>query len=35
MEIPSSGAGVIKEFKVKVGDKINQGDLLVIADGRE
>lgn len=29
MEIPSSAAGVVKELKVKLGDKINQGDLLV------
>ncbi|PIM50440.1 dihydrolipoamide dehydrogenase, partial [Roseateles chitinivorans] len=28
MEIPSSAAGVVKELKVKLGDKINQGDLI-------
>jgi pyruvate dehydrogenase E2 component (dihydrolipoamide acetyltransferase) len=33
MEIPSSHAGVLKELKVKVGDKINIGDLLAIIDG--
>ncbi|MBP8929639.1 MAG: dihydrolipoamide acetyltransferase, partial [Ottowia sp.] len=33
MEIPSSAAGVIKEMKVKVGDKINQGDLLAMVEG--
>ncbi|HOB66880.1 dihydrolipoyllysine-residue acetyltransferase [Ottowia sp.] len=33
MEIPSSHAGVVKEMKVKVGDKINQGDLLAIVEG--
>jgi pyruvate dehydrogenase E2 component (dihydrolipoamide acetyltransferase) len=33
MEIPSSHAGVLKEIKVKVGDKINIGDLLAILDG--
>lgn len=33
MEIPSSAAGVIKELKVKVGDKVNIGDLLAILDG--
>jgi dihydrolipoamide dehydrogenase len=33
MEIPSSAAGVIKELKVKVGDKINQGDLIATAEG--
>jgi len=33
MEIPSSSAGVLKELKVKVGDKVNVGDLLAILDG--
>jgi pyruvate dehydrogenase E2 component (dihydrolipoamide acetyltransferase) len=33
MEIPSSSAGVIKELKVKMGDKINIGDLLAIVEG--
>ncbi|MFT4195325.1 biotin/lipoyl-containing protein, partial [Ottowia sp.] len=33
MEIPSSHAGVVKELKVKLGDKINQGDLLAILEG--
>lgn len=33
MEIPSSAAGVIKELKVKLGDKINIGDLLAILEG--
>ena len=33
MEIPSSAAGVIRELKVKVGDKVNIGDLLAILDG--
>ena len=33
MEIPSSGAGVIKELKVKVGDKVNQGSVLATVDG--
>jgi pyruvate dehydrogenase E2 component (dihydrolipoamide acetyltransferase) len=33
MEIPSSAAGVLKELKVKVGDKINIGDLLAILEG--
>jgi dihydrolipoamide dehydrogenase len=32
MEIPSSGAGVIKELKVRVGDKVNQGSVLAIAE---
>lgn len=33
MEIPSSAAGVIKELKVKLGDKVNIGDLLAILEG--
>ncbi len=32
MEIPSSAAGVIKELKVKLGDTVNQGDLLAILE---
>ena len=33
MEIPSSAPGVIKELKVKLGDKVNMGDLLAILEG--
>jgi pyruvate dehydrogenase E2 component (dihydrolipoamide acetyltransferase) len=33
MEIPSSHAGVIESLKVKVGDKVNQGDLLGMIKG--
>ena len=29
MEIPSSHAGVVKEMKVKVGDKVNEGALIL------
>jgi pyruvate dehydrogenase E2 component (dihydrolipoamide acetyltransferase) len=32
MEIPSSHAGVIKELKVKLADKINVGDVLVVLE---
>lgn len=32
LEVPSSAAGVLKEFKIKVGDKINVGDLLAILE---
>ncbi|MES2413833.1 MAG: dihydrolipoyllysine-residue acetyltransferase [Pseudomonadota bacterium] len=32
MEIPSSSAGVLKELKVKMGDKLNIGDLLAILE---
>ena len=33
MEIPSSHAGRLKEIKVKIGDKVNIGDLLAILEG--
>jgi pyruvate dehydrogenase E2 component (dihydrolipoamide acetyltransferase) len=33
MEIPSSHAGVVKELKVKLGDKVNIGDLIVVLEG--
>jgi dihydrolipoamide dehydrogenase len=32
MEIPSSHAGVVKEIKVKIGDKVNQGSVLLALD---
>ena len=32
IDIPSPGAGVVREFKVKVGDKVSQGSLVVILD---
>ena len=33
MEIPSSTAGVVKELKVKLGDKLNIGDLIAVLEG--
>jgi len=33
MEIPSSTAGVVKELRVKVGDKVNMGDVILVVDG--
>jgi len=33
MEIPSSHAGVIKDVKVKVGDKVKQGTLIAVLQG--
>jgi pyruvate dehydrogenase E2 component (dihydrolipoamide acetyltransferase) len=33
MEIPSSSAGKVKELKVKLGDKVNVGDLIAILEG--
>jgi pyruvate dehydrogenase E2 component (dihydrolipoamide acetyltransferase) len=32
MEIPSSTAGVVKEMKVKLGDKVSEGSLLLVLD---
>src|SRR5437762_13025493 len=32
MEIPSSQAGVVKEIKVKVGDKVAEGSLLLLVE---
>ena len=33
MEIPSSAAGVLKELKIKLGDKVNIGDLIAVLEG--
>ena len=30
MEIPSSHAGVLQELKVKLGDKVNEGDVIAV-----
>ncbi len=35
MEIPSSKAGVVKELKVKLGDKISEGSLILLLDVAE
>ncbi|HBZ07772.1 MAG TPA: dihydrolipoamide acetyltransferase, partial [Massilia sp.] len=32
MEIPSSHAGVVKEVKVKVGDKVAEGSLVLLLE---
>ena len=32
MEIPSSHAGVVKEVRVKVGDKVSQGSVMLLLD---
>jgi len=32
MEIPSTHAGVVQELRVKVGDKVNEGSLLLMLD---
>src|ERR671926_211414 len=33
MEIPSPAAGVVKELKVKAGDKVSQGSLILLLEG--
>jgi pyruvate dehydrogenase E2 component (dihydrolipoamide acetyltransferase) len=33
MEIPSTSGGVVKEMKVKVGDKVNEGSVLLVLEG--
>ena len=35
MEIPSPAAGVVKELRVKVGDKVSQGSLILLFDSVE
>jgi pyruvate dehydrogenase E2 component (dihydrolipoamide acetyltransferase) len=34
MEIPSSHAGVVQQLKVKLGDKVNIGDLVAVLQGQ-
>lgn len=33
MDVPSPSAGTVKEVKVKVGDAVSQGSLIVLLDG--
>ena len=35
MEIPSSAAGVLKEWKVKVGDTVSEGQVIAVLEGAE
>ncbi|WOD19534.1 dihydrolipoyllysine-residue acetyltransferase [Paraburkholderia kirstenboschensis] len=35
MDVPSSAAGVVKEVKVKVGDNVSEGSLIVMLDSAE
>jgi len=35
MEIPAPGAGVVKELRVKVGDKVSQGSPILLLDAAE
>jgi len=33
MDVPSSAAGTVKEVKVKVGDNVSEGSLIVVLEG--
>ncbi|AIT27948.1 dihydrolipoyllysine-residue acetyltransferase [Bordetella holmesii] len=33
MEIPATAGGVVKSIKIKVGDRINKGDVILVAEG--
>src|SRR4249919_2809728 len=33
MEIPSSAAGVVKELKIKLGDKVSEGSVVLLLEG--
>src|SRR5438270_83162 len=35
MEIPSPAAGVVKELKIKTGDKVSQGSPILVLEGAE
>jgi pyruvate dehydrogenase E2 component (dihydrolipoamide acetyltransferase) len=35
MEIPSSAAGVVREVKVKVGDKVSEGTVVLLLEGAD
>ena len=35
MEIPSSGAGVVKELRVQLGDKVKEGSVVLVLEGTE
>src|SRR5881396_1758217 len=35
MEIPSTHAGVVKELKIKVGDKVSEGSVLLMIEAAE
>src|SRR5918996_2946278 len=35
MEIPSPGAGVVKELRLKVGDKVSKGSPILLLESKE
>ncbi|WP_313213237.1 dihydrolipoyl dehydrogenase [Stenotrophomonas acidaminiphila] len=34
LEVPSTAAGVVKEIKIKLGDKLSEGDVVVVLDAQ-
>ncbi|GLR12784.1 dihydrolipoyl dehydrogenase [Chitinimonas prasina] len=35
MEVPSSAAGVVKEIRIKVGDKVSEGSVMLLLEARD
>lgn len=35
MEVPSPAAGLVKEIKVQIGDKVSQGSLILVLEGAD
>src|SRR5436309_5052980 len=35
MEVPSTHAGVVKELRVKIGDKVSQGSVIAVLDAEQ
>ncbi len=35
MDVPSSAAGVVKEIRVKIGDKVSEGDVVILLEAAE
>ena len=33
MDVPAPFAGVVKEMKIKAGDKVSEGDLIALVEG--
>lgn len=34
MDVPSSAAGIVKDIKIKVGDKVKEGDLIILVESQ-
>ena len=35
MEVPASAAGVVKEIRIKVGDKVSEGSVMLLLEARD